>query len=237
MLSDPDVLETFQSSRPLPSGYGVGLDERVVEFLWVAAQNPRGKVLDAGSSLNHTHVLDYFQPRLAELTITTLEPEETSYVDRQVSYVFTDFRELPFRDKWFDCVISISSVEHVGMDNRSYGSSVPRAADPAAEMERAVSEFRRVLRPAGRILISVPYGRPEDHGWFRQFGYEDVARLLEALGGSASASFYRYRADGWQLSDAAGAGDTAYRDYMADPTPVDDLAAAARGVCCISATP
>jgi hypothetical protein len=44
---------------------------------------------------------------------------------------------------------------------------------------------------------------------------------------------YRYSAEGWQISDPAEAAKAEYRDYMHDPTPVPDLAAAARAVACV----
>ena len=51
-LDDQQLLARFRSRRRLPRGYGVGLDERVIEYPWLFAQEPVGRVLDAGSTLN-----------------------------------------------------------------------------------------------------------------------------------------------------------------------------------------
>lgn len=235
MLDRPDVLSRFARGRRLPRGYGISLDERVVEYPWLLAAAPRGRMLDAGSTLNNPLVLDRVLPRVSSLTIATLAPEPVAYPERGVSYVFTDLRELPFRDGWFDTVACLSTLEHVGMDNGFYGVSEPRAADPEAEMMRALHELRRVLAPGGRLLLSVPYGAAEDHGWFRQLDRRAIGRVEAILGASEEAiEVFRYARNGWRRSDLDDAASARYRDFHHDKTPAADLAAAARAVACIA---
>ena len=235
VLDDPALIQSFAKGDPLPQGYGVGFDERVVEFPWLFAQGLQGRTLDAGSALNHEHVVDRALRSVDELHVVTLEPEELAFTERRVSYVYSDLRELPYKDKYFDTVVCLSTLEHVGMENARYGVNEPRADDPVREMSRAIAELERVS--AGPMLVSVPYGRQEDHGWFRQFDRADVKALLDAAGGRASVTVFRYSADGWQVSDLEAAADASYRDFTADPTPVEDLAAAARAVVCIRVRP
>ena len=231
-LDRADLLDRFRRRRRLPRRYGVGLDERVVEYPWLFASRPRGRMLDAGSTLNQPLLLDRLAPR--SLTIATLAPEPASYPERGVSYVYADLRELPFRDGWFDTVACLSTLEHVGMDNGFYGVEEPRAADPEAEMLRAAAELRRVLAPGGVLLVTVPFGAPEDHGWFRQLDASALDRLAAALGATA-VDVFRYSRRGWRRSDVRGAEGASYRDFHQDPSPVDDFAAAARAVACIRA--
>jgi hypothetical protein len=235
VLDDPELVRPFKEGGRLPPGYGVGLDERVVELPWIFGQGFTGRVLDAGSALNHQHILDRALPLAAELHVVTLEPEELAFTQRRVSYVYADVRDLPYKDGYFDTVVSLSTLEHVGMENARYGVTEPRADDPALEMARAIVELTRVS--VGPMLLSVPYGRQEDHGWFRQFDRADVETLLEAAGGRASVTVYRYSADGWQVGDLESAAGVSYRDFTADPTPVEDLAAAARAVACVAVQP
>ena len=152
----------FENRARLPPGFGIGLDERVVEFPWLLAQGLGGRILDAGSALNHAHVLDHVRPLASDLHVVTLEPEAEAFTDRKVSYVYADLRYLPYRDGFFDVVVCLSTLEHVGMDNAFYGVDAPRAPDPAAEVRTAVAELDRVA--SKRVLITVPYGRREDHG-------------------------------------------------------------------------
>ncbi len=210
----------------LPAGYGAGANERVVEIPWVLARQPAGSTLDAGSSLNHVDYLDRLLPLVDELHIATLAFEGAAYTDRGISYVYGDLRELPYRDGYFDTVISISTLEHVGMDNTGYGSSGPRADDPVRETERAVAELARVLRTGGRLLLSVPYGTHEDHGSFRQFDREDVDRLVAAVRPSEmEITVYRAFDSGWQLSDLDGAASARYRPgFAAEAVACIDMA-------------
>lgn len=216
----------FTEPAKLPGGYGAGANERIVEIPWVLARRPTGRVLDAGSSLNHVEYLDRLEPLVDELQIATLAFEGTAYPDRGISYVYGDLRELPYRDGYFDTVISISTLEHVGMDNTAYGGSSPRADNPAHETEQAVAELARVVRDGGRLLLSVPYGRREDHGWFRQLDRADVEQLVAAARPSeVEIAVYRAFDTGWQLSDLDAASDARYRaGFAAEAVACIDMA-------------
>ena len=234
LLEDEDALALFAGAAPLPRGFGVGYDERVVEYPWLLAQGPRGRALDAGSTLNHAHVLRCLLPRLDSLEIVTLAPEPDAFPELGVAYRFADLRELPYENGSFDTVVSLSTVEHIGMDTRVYGADAPRAENPRAEATRAVRELRRVAAPDATLLVSVPYGVPADHGWFRQFDRRDVEQLVAAAApSSVSVAVYRYAADGWRRSSLEEAADATYWDHHSDPKRPADGAAAARAVACI----
>lgn len=234
-VADDSLTAAAARGGRLPRGYGAGFDERVVEYPWLFGTGIAGQVLDAGSTFNHEHILDLALPLVDSLTITTLEPEPLSFPERGVTYVYSDLRALPFDDASFDTTMSISTLEHVGMDNSVYGASAARAADADHEVARAAAELRRVTRPGGRILFTVPYGRKEDHGWFRQFDAGDLRRLIGAFGAAESQTrVFRYSAHGWQRSSVRRAAAATYRDFTADPSPVADRAAAARAVACIA---
>ncbi|MBA2616446.1 MAG: methyltransferase domain-containing protein [Actinobacteria bacterium] len=235
-LDDAGLLGRFERGEPLPAGYGVGLDERVVEYPWLLAQRPSGRTLDAGSVLNHAHILPRFLPRLASLDVVTLAPEREAFPDQGVSYVYADLRELPYRDNVFDTVVCVSTLEHVGMDNTAYGSDAPRAADPGVERSRAARELRRVTAPGGRLLVTVPVGDPDDLGWIMPFSDRDLAALVAAVEpASETRTVFRYTREGWQVSDAASVAGARYRTPSLEPQP-DDLAARARAVACVALT-
>jgi SAM-dependent methyltransferase len=235
-LDDPELCAAAAAGQRLPAGYAAGFDERVVEFPWVFGQGLSGRVLDAGSTLNHEHILDRALPLVDALTIVTLEPEAVAYPLRRVSYMYADLRSLPFADGQFDLAVSISTLEHVGMDNTTYGVPDQPAADPAVEVAKAAAELRRVVAPGGRILLTIPFGHREDHGWLRQFDAEGLERLVADFGGrdAATIAFFRYDRLGWRRSSIVDAADASYRDFTKDQRPVADLAAAARAVACIA---
>jgi SAM-dependent methyltransferase len=233
-LDRPELLACFRADRRLPGSYGVSFDERVVEYPWLFAAELRGRMLDAGSTLNHPELLDRLAPRIRSLAIATLAPEAAASTQHGISYVYADLRELPFEDGWFDTVACLSTLEHIGMDNAVYGVEESRAPDPDAELERAVAELRRVLAPGGLLLVTVPYGVAEDFGWFRQLDAAGIQRLARSLGADErDLTVFAYHRRGWQRSDLREAAGARYRDYRHDPAPAQDLAAAARAVACI----
>lgn len=211
----------FAENAQLPVRYGFGLDERVVELPW-ALPRLQGRTLDAGASLNHRHVLTRVLPRVTGLHIVTAAPEERAYPELGVSYLFADLRALPLRSDYYDTICSISSLEHVGMDNSAYGGP-PRESDPNAAATAALTELKRVLAPGGRLLVTVPYGAGEDHGWFRQYGETELTTLTEDLGGDrVDVTVFAY-SQGWQRSSPAAAAGARY----------GDCAVAARAVACL----
>lgn len=234
LISDPAILSRFRDRKPLPPGLGPGMDERVVEYPWLFSRLERGALLDAGSTLNHEPVLDAALPRLGSLTIVTLAPEPRSFPDKGVSYVYADLADLPFRDSILDIVVSASTLEHAGMDSSLYAEDSVAAQDPDEHLGRALAEIRRVLKPGGRLLITVPYGQREDRGWMRQFDAEMVQSLVDELGASSSElTVFRYKSNGWKLSSLADASEARYYDIHSDEPAPEDAAVAARAVACL----
>jgi O-antigen chain-terminating methyltransferase len=90
-----------------------------------------------------------------------------------------DVRALPFPSASFELVICVSTLEHVGRDNRVYGLADERSESGIVE---ALVELGRVLVPGGRILITVPCGEVEDHGWFVQLREEDWRKVFAEAG-------------------------------------------------------
>jgi len=230
LLESEDWLARFAAGKQLPYGLGAGYDERVAEYPWLLSRGLRGRVLDAGSVLNHRHVLECVLPAIDELTIVTLAPEPAAFPELGVSYLYEDLRALPLGDDSFDEVVSLSTLEHVGMDNTVYGADDPRAADPRAEAAQALRELLRVVRPGGRIHLSFPFGRREDHGWLRQLDREDVDDLLARAGaGRHEETVFLHTPRGWRRGTARAAGDARYNDT---PQPSADGVVAAGAVLC-----
>ena len=139
-----------------------GLDERAVEIPWALSRlHGAGRVLDVGSAnAQPAYLAALATAGIAELVGVDVAAAEVP----RMRTVVADARDLPFPDSSFDLVLCVSTLEHVGRDNRVYGAGEERADGEAA----ALAELRRVTAPGGRIVVTVPCGEDEDHGWFVQ---------------------------------------------------------------------
>lgn len=235
-LADARLLAAFRDGERLPEAYGPGLDERVVEYPWVLARlRPGGgAVMDAGSTFSTPLILDLPQVQGRPLVIYTLA---TDWVDARgrASYVFGDLRATILKAAVFESICCISTLEHVGMaPTMEFSMSRPYPGAQPETSRQALAEFRRLLVPGGQLLLTVPFGRREDHGWMRQLDRDDLDEVAAAFGGRRVAErFYRYRAEGWYLSTAEECAEARYYNVHAQPEPDPDNAAAARAVACL----
>lgn len=227
---------TFDPDR-LRAGYGDRLDERIVEYPWFFSRLPAGPgaLLDAGSILNYEFLLKH--PRLdsKRVFVSTLAPEAECFWGRGVSYVFEDLRQTCYRDGFFDWVVSLSTIEHIGMDNTMLytADASKRESDRQAYLQ-AVSEFARVLKPGGTLYLSVPFGARKDHGWFQIFDAPMVDRLIETFGPThVTETHFRYTASGWVSSDREASRNSTYFDIHKRKNYDADFAAASRAVVCL----
>lgn len=177
-------------------------DERQIEIPW-ALGRARGarRVLDAGSAFAEPAYLaalvalgadELFSVDLASVAIPGLR------------VVVADLRDLPFEDGSFDLALCISTIEHVGFDNTVYGIGAERDDDGIA---RALGELRRVLAPGGRLVVTVPTGAHEEHGWFLQLEPDEWRARFAAAGfDTADEETYALGPEGWAAAeDVAGA--------------------------------
>jgi SAM-dependent methyltransferase len=110
--------------------------ERTVEvpIVWSALQANREKrVLEVGNVLSHYfpashHIIDKYE-----------------VADGVVNIDVVDYRP----DAPYDLIVSISTLEHVGWDER--------VKDPS-KIRRAIENLRNHLAPEGEILLTIPFG-------------------------------------------------------------------------------
>lgn len=88
---------------------------------------------------------------------------------------------LPFEDGWFDAAYATESLEH------------------AVEIEQAVSEMCRVVKPGGRLAIidknAEQFGRLATPEWERWFTRQELEKLLRRWCGHAESRFISYWED------------------------------------------
>jgi SAM-dependent methyltransferase len=174
-----------------------GTDERVIEIPWVLARLRSGRVVDVGYAFAEpAYLAALLEAKVGELIGVDLAEADVPGMET----VKADVRELPFPDGHVDQILLVSTLEHVGADNERYGLGAGR--DPHG-IGTALRELRRVLRPDGSLLVTVPVGEPEDYGWFVQ---EDVRGWTHHFVRTGffveELELYESTAEGWRASPA-----------------------------------
>jgi SAM-dependent methyltransferase len=157
-----------------------GLDlwgDRDVECAFVAAHLPPGPghALDFGCG--NSFLSAVAAARDFDVVAVDLEAQHWHWRHANVRFVQGNFFDMGFAEGMFDLVINCSAVEHVGLPGR-YGV---QAAEADGDL-RVMEGLRRVLRPGGTMLISVPAGRDAVHApLHRVYGPVRLPRLLDGF--------------------------------------------------------
>jgi len=182
-------------------------DERVIEVPWVLSRLvAAGRVLEVGYA--------YAEPvYLAGLLRAGVELVGVDLAERDVEgmeCLTADVRSLPLPDDSVDQALLVSTLEHVGADNSGYGLA---AEDDSGSRVDALKELGRVVRPGGRLLVTVPLGEPGDHGWFR---LDDVAGWTSLFTGAGlfveEQEAYALSDEGWRVAPAFDPRGVGYGD-------------------------
>jgi SAM-dependent methyltransferase len=182
-------------------------DERVIEVPWVLSRLVAGgRVLEVGYA--------YAEPvYLAGLLRAGVDLVGVDLADRDVEgmeCLTADVRSLPLTDASVDQALLVSTLEHVGADNSGYGLAAED--DPGSRVD-ALKELGRVVRPGGRLLVTVPLGEPGDHGWFR---LDDVAGWTSLFTGAGlfveEQEAYALSDEGWRVAPAFDPRGVGYGD-------------------------
>ncbi|MCK5346152.1 MAG: methyltransferase domain-containing protein, partial [Candidatus Heimdallarchaeota archaeon] len=188
-------LNIFNASQ-LPFRYGFGIDERIVEYPWFFSQLKENEemLLDAGGTLNHSKILKLSKLKDRRLYILTLHPEGEYNKSPFPTYKYEDLRKISYADDFFDAVMCISTLEHVGMDNSFiYTPDKSKNENDKYAFLDAINELKRVLKKRGTLYLTVPYGKYKNHKWFQVFDAEMVTKLKEVFSPSnICETYFRY---------------------------------------------
>jgi SAM-dependent methyltransferase len=227
----------FKGNQDLYNGYGLRIDERIIEYPWLFSRLPleSGILLDAGSVLNFDYILEQEALAKKQVYISTLTPEGNCYWGKGISYIYEDLRNVCYKDNYFDWIVSMSTIEHIGMDNTLiYTTDHTKKESAPDSYLTAIREFKRILKPGGSLYLTFPYGTYCNFGWFQVFNSQMLDNLTEAFGpASMSESHFRYEPEGWVPSTRNNSNHLMYFDINQNSGYDYDYAAAARAVVCL----
>lgn len=170
--SDGDGLRPGSGSIENPDYWWYVARSRLLEVVFGGLLNSRGRLLDIGSADGPS--VDWLDQRMRRVA-TDRDPSGLVPGD-----ICADGLQLPFKTGSFDVVSAFDVIEHF--------------ADDA----RLLHEIRRVLKPDGRLILSVPAYQwawsdfDESAGHFRRYTKRSMQRLLERNGFVVERATYAF---------------------------------------------
>ena len=178
------IRQSFDESAADEEHFPTTIDPRIyhVQVLLEHFGDLNGKrVLDVGCGKGRfARVLTerYPQARIAAMDISTAM---LAFVPAPITPVAATMTALPFADAAFDAVYATESLEH------------------AVDIERAVAEMCRVLKPGGRAAIidknAEHWGKLKTPEWERWFHRAELEKLLGRNCRTVSSKFISYWED------------------------------------------
>lgn len=114
---------------------------------------------------------------LAHYKITSIDIRRKSIRLENETVMIRDARRIPLQSNFFDLVLSLSSIEHFGLGR--YGDDFDLQGD-----RKAIAETKRLLKPGGHIIFSVPITRGPPFIAFnahRVYNYEMIQSFYKDL--------------------------------------------------------
>jgi len=151
--------------------YDYSLNERIIEipflFKGISQLDLNSKILDVGCNYSLNSL------RLSSLgyDVYGIDINDCWFEHSKFKFVKGDITNTKFENNFFDCVIAISTLEHIGYTE--YGGS--RDIDDFS----AIKEIKRILKKDGLFIMTAPYGSGgEIKDFERIYNSERIERLL-----------------------------------------------------------
>ncbi|MDW7990488.1 MAG: class I SAM-dependent methyltransferase [Archaeoglobaceae archaeon] len=128
-------------------------DQRIVEYRWVLSMlkrfvHPNSRVLDVGCAesafCNELMAMGY--------EVWGLDINEPLFANRKIlKFCKSDVRNVPLPENFFDAIVVISTIEHVGLP--VYGQ---KTIEEDGDI-RAMRELRRIIKSEGYLFLTTPF--------------------------------------------------------------------------------
>jgi SAM-dependent methyltransferase len=170
------------------------ITERIVEvpgvyMLLSSIKDGIKNILEVG------HVNSSLSLELASLGYNTTGIDLRSYPfsHKNLKSIRGNFIEYNFEDK-FDCVISVSTFEHLGFNKRYGGEN----NEDSGLDKKAVEKTASVLKEEGHFILTVPYAsRERNDTWFKTYTRETAKELVAGDFSVASEKYFFRQKDEW----------------------------------------
>lgn len=186
---------TFETHFNVPikfkSNSSIVVNERIVEipfiFSSIALINAPKKILDFGCTRS------WLSLSLASLGHWVYGVDLRDYPFAHPNFVFQKINILEFQEQDFDYIISLSTLEHVGLG--AYGEPYTQQA-----LVDVLEKLYLLLKKSGTLLLTLPVGIPSEDHFEKSFAPEEIIKLLMRQGFHLIEDRYfkRYNGTNWQ---------------------------------------
>ena len=128
----------------------ISFEARLIEYYFTHSNiesDVRLKILDVGCAGTNLPI------ELASRGHEVYGIDTMPYRNQQnFTFVQGSLEHIPFGNNFFDIVTAVSTIEHIGLGR--YGGPISPDGD-----KKAVEEIRRILKPGGKVVVTIPCGK------------------------------------------------------------------------------
>lgn len=133
------------------------LHSRTVEYPFAASQvGEAQRILDVGSVKGDLAWTSWLESLPIDVHVTDYDADDEG-IFKNTTFHQADIRALPIEDNFFDKILAVSVIEHIGMEAPQVIDANLPPEDNYGDAE-AFKELLRVLKPNGHIIMTFPYG-------------------------------------------------------------------------------
>lgn len=144
-------------------------NERIIEYPQILAKLPlkKSRILDVGCRYSALPI------QIASLGHRVYGIDLFPYYQKHPNFLFRrgDILNPPFKKSFFDIVTAISTIEHIGC--HYYGDKKDEKGDI-----KAVESVYKLIKPGGWFMLTLPFGKAMDAGWYRVYDQKRIEKLL-----------------------------------------------------------
>jgi len=136
------------------------LHSRCVEYPFAALQlGDAKKILDVGTVKSDLTWISWLECLPFEVHATDYDEPFEPF--RTLNYHKGDLRNLPIENDFFDRILAVSVIEHVGLSDPQVVSEDKPVEDPEGDLV-AFKELLRMLKKGGSIVMTFPFGTRDE---------------------------------------------------------------------------
>lgn len=144
--------------------------ERGFLFMNTSDLSLNSKILDIGCSWSSISM----ELSCLGFKVWAIDIDEYPFYHPNLTFIKEDICNVNFEENFFDLITAISTIEHIGLGH--YGDNVKEDGDI-----KAMQNIRKFLKPDGKLILTLPYGKKAKTEVFRVYDKEALTNLIQGF--------------------------------------------------------